>query len=100
MGNRNVRILAGFIPKKLRLELFRLVYSSCGSSPTATANAVGIHPRQVYFYLPGRSGRIRNYPDDETTAQILKAALKLARGKTLKLLKLALRQFSRLVFSL
>lgn len=100
MADRNIRILAGFIPKKLRLELFSLVYSSCGSSPTVTANAIEINTRQVYFYLPGKSGRIRNYPDDETTAHILKAALKLAHSKTLNLLKQALRQFSRIIFSL
>lgn len=77
-----------------------MVYNSCGSSPTITAKAIGIHPRQVYFYLPDQSGRIRNYPDDETTAQILKAALKLVHGKTLKLLNRALKQFSRLISSL
>jgi len=100
LSGRAVKTLAGFIPKELRLELFRLVYTKCGSSPTATARVVGINPRQVYFYLPSRTGKIRNFPGDETTARILKAALKVNRGKTLKLLKRASKRFSRLAASL
>lgn len=89
--------LASFIPKKLRLELFRTIYRQCGSSPTATAKILGIHPRQVYFYLPNHTGKIRNYPNDETTQLILRAGLKIAPEKTKAILSQALDKFSELV---
>jgi len=89
--------IAGFIPKKLRLELFKAVYQQCESSPTATAKAIGIHPRQVYFYLIGKNGKVRNYPNDETTTLILRAGLKLTPDKTLAVINEALGSFSELV---
>ncbi len=89
--------IASFMPKKLRLELFKAVYRQCESSPTATAKAVGIHPRQVYFYLIGKNGRVRNYPNDETTALILRAGLKLNPDKTLAVINEAFGIFADLV---
>ena len=88
--------IAGFIPKKLRLELFKAVYQQCESSPVATAKAIGLNPRQVYFYLIGKNGRVRNYPNDETTALILRAGLKLIPDKTQAIINEALNSFAEL----
>ncbi len=100
MGTRVTSAIAEYLPKKLRLELFLLVYRRCGSSPTKTARALKMHPRQVYFYIPGRRGKIRNFPSDETAAVILDAALKLSHGQALKMIRRAYKRFSRLVFKL
>lgn len=100
LHTRVTQAIAEYLPKKLRLELFMLVYRRCGSSPAATARVLKMHPRQVYFYIPGRRGKIRNFPSDETAAVILDAALKLSRGQALRVVRRALKRFSRLVFKL
>ncbi len=68
-----MRRLASFIPRDDRIKLFMTLYDMQDGSAQRTAKALGIHPRQVYFYLPGRRGRIRNFPNDQTTYLILNA---------------------------
>jgi len=72
----DVKRLASFIPKNDRVVIFKQLYEACGSNVQDTARVLGINTRQVYFYLPKNGRRLRNYPNDDTTALIIRAVLK------------------------
>jgi len=89
--------IVSLIPRPTRLELFRLVYKNCNSSPNEVAKILKMNPRQVYFYLSSSKRTIRNYPNDLTTLVVLKVALQLAPIPTKNLLNKTISNFVSLL---
>lgn len=66
--------IAEFIPKEERVAFLEYVVKSSGSIYKAS-KIMGISRSQIYRYL-SRASR-KNYPSDEVTAKILRAAFQL-----------------------
>ncbi|OYT55315.1 MAG: hypothetical protein B6U77_01985 [Candidatus Hecatellales archaeon ex4484_218] len=85
-----------FIPKDERIKLFVNFYREYGFSSREVAKILGINIRRVYFYLPNKKRKIRNYPNDEITYLILKNFLEKNPKKAFIYLRDIYNRFNKL----